>query len=912
MSGFEVVGLISAIIGIVETIGKVSKALKDAKDLPQAFREVADRLPLVQDTLQTVENHISNDADEATCQAIAAVLEKCHKKALQLEELFNAVSSSDNTSRMKRYALAVKNLGKESRVELLAKGMMEDAHLLALNHAAQAATEAQVAQLSEAIQELSNIEPSLPEEDGISQTHYGSGDNIAGNKYGGNHYENSGSGTAYFGAVTQHVYPEAKTELSLSQLCLRSLAFEGMDSRPTEIKTAAAGTCEWLLQHKKYKTWKSCDRSLLWIKGKPGSGKSTLLRYARDNVKVSQKSTAKPLILSFFFNGRGTELQKTPEGLFRSLLCQFQRNLPEALEALEATFKQRDAAFGKHGEQWQWDASELRQYFELSLWRALETQPVLLFVDALDECGEENAQNLAEEFSSLLHRPSSDHMKRLRICFTCRHYPILNLKHALEICIEKENERDISMFVEGKLSSFRERTGSTIAKFISKHAEGVFLWAWLIVNKVLSLERERIEIQKIEADVRMVPQTLDGFYSEVTEKMNADSFELIECICFVSRPLSLSELRWAMILQQDPTLQSLKEHQSKGKYPSSEAGMQWEIQTLGRGLIEYKSDPGVVQFIHQSVKDFFVQKALPSYRNSPGPEQAAILVHYRLAQICLRYFEMKEFNRSLREAQIRSEFPFLNYALKSWIFHANRIPQDLQESFPWPLDSTVRLWFDLGQHEATHLFPTSPDEITLLHIISMKGWIGALRSILARTDQVDIQINAKDGTGRTPLQLAAQHGHTAILELLLKNGARPDIGNQYDQTPLAWAIEKGDVVVIELLLQKSAKTNYNYLVGYRPPPLPLPWMGRGDGGMVMPPGLVALVLGAQVYGQRREFWRTPLSRAAELGDKKVVGLLLRYNAQPNDKDKDGETPLSRAMEKDRKEVIQMLRESMNQ
>jgi hypothetical protein len=73
-----------------------------------------------------------------------------------------------------------------------------------INHAAQAATEAQVAQLSEAIKELSNMEPSLPEEDGVSQTYYGSGDNIAGNKYGGNHNEYSGSGTAYFGAVTQH------------------------------------------------------------------------------------------------------------------------------------------------------------------------------------------------------------------------------------------------------------------------------------------------------------------------------------------------------------------------------------------------------------------------------------------------------------------------------------------------------------------------------------------------------------------------------------------------------------------------------------------------------------------------------------------------------------------------------------
>jgi ribosome-binding protein aMBF1 (putative translation factor) len=204
MSGIEVVGLVSGILTILETIGKLSDAIKNAKDLPPAFREVADKLPIVRDILQAVEKHLGTSSDQGPDEAIKAVLKHCRDKAEKLEKLFKAVDPSEDTSSFRRYASMVRSLGKGHRVEVLSKGMMEDVKLLVQNHVAQAATEAQVAKLFEAIQEISSVEPSLAEEEYVTQTHYGSGDNIAGNKHVGNHNEYSGSGTAYFGSVTQH------------------------------------------------------------------------------------------------------------------------------------------------------------------------------------------------------------------------------------------------------------------------------------------------------------------------------------------------------------------------------------------------------------------------------------------------------------------------------------------------------------------------------------------------------------------------------------------------------------------------------------------------------------------------------------------------------------------------------------
>lgn len=43
-------------------------------------------------------------------------------------------------------------------------------------------------------------------------------------------------------------------------------------------------------------------------------------------------------------------------------------------------------------------------------------------------------------------------------------------------------------------------------------------------------------------------------------------------------------------------------------------------------------------------------------------------------------------------------------------------------------------------------------------------------------------------------------------------------------------------------------------------------------------------------------FQTPLSRAAEKGDEKIVDLLLEHNAEPQLKDMAGETPMSRAIQ----------------
>lgn len=108
--------------------------------------------------------------------------------------------------------------------------------------------------------------------------------------------------------------------------CLRSLSYLEQDWREQqdEIK-AAEGTCNCILEHGKFHSWMNETPSLLWIMGPPGAGKSTLMRFVVENKRA--RAIEKETIAVFFVHGRGSEIQKSPLGLYRSLLHQIRQTL---------------------------------------------------------------------------------------------------------------------------------------------------------------------------------------------------------------------------------------------------------------------------------------------------------------------------------------------------------------------------------------------------------------------------------------------------------------------------------------------------------------------------------------------------------------------------------------------------------
>ncbi|KAM5349335.1 hypothetical protein ACJ41O_005840 [Fusarium nematophilum] len=659
-----------------------------------------------------------------------------------------------------------------------------------------------------------------------------------------------------------------------------------------------------------YTSWATCDRGLLWIKGKPGSGKSTLLGHVLRNIAATPTIAESDLILSFFFHGRGANLQRTPLGLFQSLLHQLLCKVPDALQDLVATFQQRCETVGKPGEKWQWHPRELPRLFESSLPKILRTRPVWLFIDALDECGQKNAVKLVREFKSLLQGlPCTG--SQFHICFTCRHYPILVQACQFEICVEDENRQDISTYVRAQLSVSRELAASTIPDLITKHAQGVFIWAYLVVDQILDLDNGGAGLKKIEDEIYSIPPDLDDLYHDLIRNVDErpDSLKLIQWICFAMRPLSLDELRWAMIVDADCQHKSLQGCQSTTNYISDSDRMKRRVQTLSRGLAEVTSD-AVVQFIHQSVKDFFVEKGLPALDESANTDLVVGIAHHRLSRTCIRYLAMEEIGRSAshKSYHLRFEFPFLHYATTSWVAHtkqsdARSFPQeDLLEYFAGPSNTLMERWVHIYKILEGYSKDYPPEKTSLVHVMSRHGVAGALGAILERADQSGININAKDSNSRTPLLWAADNGDEVVVRLLLDRGAHTEAADEEGQTPLWVAAANGHEAVVRLLLERGANTEAaDKIEGWTP----LWWAAeKGHEAVVR----LLLERGAHTEAADEGGW-TPLGMAAEKGHKPVVRLLLDRGADTEAADKIwGRTPLWQAAEKGHEAVVRLLLE----
>jgi hypothetical protein len=205
MSGAEVglvVGLISGTITIVETVRKVYDTAKDQQGLPATFREVAERLPLVHSILNNAEahakgGHINDEASES-------ILKQCKNKVEKLEKIFQEVISEESGSRLHRYYKAVRALGKDSKIESLMNGILDDLKLLSIQYGVDARD--QVERLMEAIKAISALEPSVPddvfEETNYTNNNLGSGTQNNFNASGGTNYNNTGPGNQFNAPIT--------------------------------------------------------------------------------------------------------------------------------------------------------------------------------------------------------------------------------------------------------------------------------------------------------------------------------------------------------------------------------------------------------------------------------------------------------------------------------------------------------------------------------------------------------------------------------------------------------------------------------------------------------------------------------------------------------------------------------------
>ena len=694
--------------------------------------------------------------------------------------------------------------------------------------------------------------------------------------------------------ITDTVSAKPKTEKSTSlsaeqkQSLLESLSFVQIDARQMTIKSAFGSTCLWMLNKSEYTDWLDGSKlnehhGLLWIKGKPGAGKSTLMKVALSHSRHTRKGT---VLISFFFNARGEELEKSTIGMYRSLLLQLLEQVPELL----CTFDTLGLSIRQCSRAHQWSLESLKALFERAI-QNLGRSSAICYVDALDECDEDEIRDMVSFFEHVGELAISSGVK-FHVCFSSRHYPHITVSRGLSLVLEGQqgHKEDIANYVNKKLQIGRSKTAEWIRSELQERASGVFMWVVLVVE-ILNKEFDKGHIHALKKRFQVIPSDLNKLFHEILTRDHYNKDEMLLCIqwiLFSRKPLTPEQLYFAVLSGIDP--------EDVIKWDAcyhSMAAVHRFILSSSKGVAEItKSKTPTVQFIHESVRDFLLREnglseIWPNLRE--GFEGQS---HEQLKKCCLnylpvdttRYFDLggdlpkasSQEAAEIRQSTAKS-FPFLEYAVRNVLYHANEAQSCGVAQNDFIQDFQVAHWVKLDNVIEKHEVRRHTTQSSLLYILAENNLSNLIRIHPSNLDYLRVE----DERYGPPLFAALAIGSDEAVQVFLKarsaieppNHPSHDLYNRYCQSEKKRANFGRDFKFVK------HRSLVSYVAEY------------GD------EILLSFLLHTEnlPFNSKDKSKRSPLMYAAVNGYEAVIEVLFGHGVDVNERGRLGTTPLCAAV-----------------
>ncbi|KAF5497543.1 Vegetative incompatibility protein HET-E-1 [Colletotrichum siamense] len=321
----------------------------------------------------------------------------------------------------------------------------------------------------------------------------------------------------------QHLIDERRTQL------LESLTFDQIDARQMTIKRAHARTCKWVLRSSQYLDWldhnkRNTHHGFLWIKGKPGTGKSTLIKFISTNHRRKMQQNT---LITFFFNARGEQLEKSTTGMYRSLLFQLIDGFPQ----LRTILNFQALKISSNGPR-EWILESLQDLFEEAVLN-LENLSVTCFIDALDECDEKEIRDMVSFFEHLAEATTRESVC-FQVCFSSRHYPYITISKAVSLVLEGQqgHQDDIANYVSSELKIGDSKVAQQIRHDLQEKASGVFMWVVLVVD-ILNKEHDGGRMHQLRKQLQDIPGDLNELFRDILVRDDRRRRDLLLCIQWV-------------------------------------------------------------------------------------------------------------------------------------------------------------------------------------------------------------------------------------------------------------------------------------------------------------------------------------------------------------------------------------------
>ncbi|KAI8411046.1 hypothetical protein FOFC_07640, partial [Fusarium oxysporum] len=585
----------------------------------------------------------------------------------------------------------------------------------------------------------------------------------------------------------------------------------------------------------------SQHHGFLWIRGKPGAGKSIIMKFIYTKMKKTD-IPMKPLTISFFFNARGALLEKSVSGMYRSLLLQLLEGFPDLQKILD------DPDLIPRNQITCPPLNILKDLFRSAI-SYLDKRALTCFVDALDECDEQQIKDMVEFFEEVAEQCVEDNV-RFQVCFSSRHYPYIDIKSGIRLTLEGQDghNEDLKHYISKHLRIQDPDLVNELKQMMLEKAAGVFLWVALVVD-ILNEENRHGRIA-LRTRLREVPNELRKGDREMPPVNTSDASDCFNK-CVISSSKGLAET-------------------TKAKKPT-------------------------VQFIHESVRDFLIKdKGLYKLWPELGADWES-QGHEELRLCCNAYVFHKAIGEALDEQKstdaqaikdgLLKQFPFLEYTSQFVLGHADAAAHKItQQQFvsEFPVPNWVRI-FNIFEKHRIRKYSQGAD---ILYILADRGHPELIRMRL----QVNPGVDGGGGRYRHPLLAAMAKGNkdsvTALLGLSsrihngtdITDGLKSKIDSvKPNHTPVSWACEEGHVAIAAFLLNQGAQVGVDDFVRF---------VGNGNIEVVK----MLLEKGAYARVATKD-GRTPLLLALRNGHLETAKMLLEKEADARAADKDRWTPL---------------------
>jgi hypothetical protein len=416
---------------------------------------------------------------------------------------------------------------------------------------------------------------------------------------------------------------------------------------------------------------------------------------------------------------------------------------------------------------------ELQKLLTDNLQKTVNLTPVVIYIDALDECGLEAEKQLTDYLQDLSRLS-------VKICYSCRHHPHIDTSQFLGIHVEKENENDIrehvkQIFEKRYLNVAQGRDLKIIdeiEKDIVKRSSHIFLWVSLILQIIDNLRGRLTTWKIVQRKILKVPQNLTDLYTHILSSLHEDdrlqSSILLRWIYFAPYPLNPNQLRIAMAFDTDTPHESLRSWRKSDEYYEFNSLWNERITALSGGLAEVvhdhetRNENGIVQFIHESVNDYLQKEGISMLGINQGgsvPGQC----HHRMSRSCIYYIRCREFwsfstgkDVTYDGGEERGEggddrggvededddqaydTAFIDYAVQYWPHHSQMAEnkhcsqKDILAWFDYPSLFFYREW--LARFLSIPYLYDFDQGSTLLHIASAWNLLSLAEALLTQND----------------------------------------------------------------------------------------------------------------------------------------------------------------------------------